>query len=158
MKKCWIGCISIALTLLGLSQKANAGEQHCGTDANTALWSNASKPTGYRLELVMYFQSRTIEIPRECVGKLLQISEKVKLGAKGKLIIRSGTSADSSSEMDLAIASERLEQIKNFLRNDRLALRAMQLELYSNTQPASKNMEELGEAPRVVEIYSSPVN
>jgi hypothetical protein len=149
-------CVFSVFLSLALFQKANAADPHCGTDPKIGAWSSLTKPTGVKLELVIHFDPKAVEIPKECVSSLLQISEKVKAGAKGKLIIRSSTSTDSSREIDLAIANERLEQIKNFLRNDRLALRAMQLELYSH--PMFYNIEQPEEAPRLVEIYSSPVN
>lgn len=154
----WVGFLAVTLGLLvSLPDHAYAEDRHCGGAApKTGNLYKLNKPENHRLELVLHFNPKTVEIPKDCVGKLLLLSEQVKMGAKGKLIIRSTTSTDSSSEMDLAIASERLEQIKLFLRNDRLALRAMQLELYSN--PLLHHSEESSEAPRLVEIYSSPVN
>lgn len=149
-------CVQIALVTLCLAQNAFAYDPHCGQESKTGSAFKPSKPDNHPLEIVLHFKPKSAEIPKECLARLLIISDQVKTGLKGKLIIRSTTSTDSSSEMDLAIASERLEQIKNFLRNDRLALRAMQLELYS--RPLLPSVEEPGEASRLVEIYSSPVN
>lgn len=156
MKQRWICSVVLTLSMLGWVEHTKAADPHCGADPKASAWSKLSKLENHQLEIVLHFDPKAVEIPRECVNRLLLLSEQVKVGTKGKLIIRSTTSTDSSSEMDLAIASERLEQIKNFLRNDRLALRAMQLELYS--RPLLQGMDEPGEAPRLVEIYSSPVN
>lgn len=148
--------VYIALATLCLMHNALAYDPHCGGESRTGSSFKPSKADNHPLEIVLHFNPKSAEIPKECLARLLTLSEQVKTGLKGKLIIRSTTSTDSSSEMDLAIASERLEQIKNFLRNDRLALRAMQLELYS--RPPLHTVEGPGDASRLVEIYSSPVN
>ena len=107
-------------------------------------------------ELVIYFLANSTEIPADCMERLEAISSAAKNRKIGQLLIRSSTRTDSSNELDLAIGNERLEVIKSFFRNDRLARKALILELYP-----IDTREQSGatlEAPRVVEIYSGPVD
>lgn len=127
-----------------------------GNQDTAASVDPPKNPDGQTLELVLHFPDKQGEIPAECIGRLLKLSEQVKSGQKGRLTIRSRNSADASSEMDLALASERLELIKNFFRNDRLALRAMRLEL--KPDGAYIDPRSAKERAQRIEIYSNPVN
>lgn len=105
-----------------------------------------------QLELVMHFPERDTSVPETCKAKLLAISEAVKAGNMGDLVIRSSTRAEGSTEFDLAVASGRLESIKQFFRDDRLAVKALVLELHPF--PSSVLLEKSIDNPRIVEIYS----
>lgn len=113
----------------------------------------ADKP---KLELILYYKPQATEVPLDCLPKLLALSDQAKSGAKGRLIVRASTGENASSGMEVATASERLEQVKLVLRNDRLAVRAMQFELLA--RPALLPIPKLSDQPRIIEIYSRPVN
>ncbi len=120
----------------------------------TADSLNDSKTMGRKLELLVYFDVGSSEIPADCLPKLQQLSDRVKSRETGPLLIRSSSLQESSSEFDLAVASQRLQAIKDYFRKDRLARKVLILELSPAT--VSPVLEHSLKNPRVVEIYSSP--
>jgi hypothetical protein len=146
---------------------------HCGSQPDIALYEGLMKPWsedndtndvglnaehlhGRTLELVMHFEANSSEIPEDCKATLLSISQAAKTKKLGHLLIRSSTRTNSSMELDLANASERLEAIKDFFRNDRLARKLLILEVLPiSTTPI---LNEPVETLRIVEIYSSPAD
>ena len=113
-------------------------------------------PPGAKLELVIYYEENKLAIPEGCNKALFTLSAQVKKGQKGVLLIRPSVYSGSSAEYDLAIASERMGAIKAFLRQDKLAIYAMLLELrpfVSRLLPGESTLK-----PQLVKIYSSPVN
>lgn len=109
-----------------------------------------------KLELVIHFPAGSTEIPKDCTSRLGEIAQALKDGKTGGLLIRSSTSTGSSSELDLAIASSRLDTVAQFFRDMRLARKAMKLELHPETSSLMGGASI--ETPRVVEIYSSSAN
>lgn len=151
----------------------NDDELHCGAEPELNLYegivsalaqsndgfsdlSFRKKSDEFKLEIVMHFNQGSTEIPDDCKDKLLSLSENAKNKKIGDILIRSSTGTEGSTEMDLAIASERLNQIKQFFRSDRLARRALILELHP--LPSSTVLEKALKAPQIVEVYSSPLN
>lgn len=109
-----------------------------------------------QLELLIHFNQGESEIPPSCLPKLQSLNEATKSGKSGPILIRSSTRAEGSAELDLALASQRLDALQNYLRDNRLARRAFVLELH----PASSS-PLFGQAialPNLVEVYSSPAN
>lgn len=115
---------------------------------------NKAKTMGRRLELLVYFDAGSSAIPEDCFPKLQQLSDRAKSKEIGPLLIRSSSLQESSSEIDLAVASQRLQAIKDYFRKDRLARKVLILELSPAT--VSPVLEHSLKNPRVVEIYSSP--
>ena len=108
------------------------------------------------LELLIHFDKNDSQIPEDCLPKLRAINESTKAGKSGPILIRSSTRNEGSSELDLALASQRLDALENYLRDNRLARKAFVLELHPDTSTPL-----FGEAialPNVVEVYSSPAN
>lgn len=151
----------------------NDDELHCGAEPELNLYegivsalaqsddgfsdlSFRKKTEEFKLEIVMHFDQGSTEIPEDCKSRLLNLSENAKNKKIGDILIRSSTGTEGSTEMDLAIASERLNQIKQFFRSDRLARRALILELHP--LPSSTVLEKAIKAPQIVEVYSSPLN
>ncbi|HEY1058071.1 MAG TPA: hypothetical protein VGE55_04995 [Limnobacter sp.] len=106
-----------------------------------------------QLALVIHFAAGSSAVPNNCQNTLNTLAERVKSTRGSKLLIRSATKTASSSEMDLAIADARLEQLKTYFRNQRVARTALILELHP--APSSPLIEDSVEVPRVVEIYFS---
>lgn len=110
----------------------------------------------FKLELMIHYNENETEVPENCQHRLLELSQRAKEKKIGDLLIRSSTGKKGSTELDLAIASKRLEFIKRFFRTDRLARRAFILELHP--LPSSLVLENSIKKPQIVEIYSSPLN
>lgn len=172
---CWtvIGLMANPAYALEPFFKLGSDELHCGKQPDINLYEGLIaalreeeqplKNLGFRrdnfkfkLELVLHFEPGQSDIPTDCKDKLLKISRMAKDRKIGDVLIRSSTRTEGSSEMDIAVASERLEQIKLFMRADRLARRALILELHP--LPSSPIIENSIGAGRIVEIYSSPLN
>ncbi|MCQ8896880.1 hypothetical protein NQT62_10605 [Limnobacter humi] len=109
-----------------------------------------------QLALVIHFAAGSATVPSNCMTALNTLSNKVKAARGSKLLIRSATKTDTSSEMDLAIADARLDQLKEYFREQRVARKALILELHP--RPSSALIENSVEVPRVVEIYFSQIN
>lgn len=160
-----------AATPEAISQLQNPA-LHCGQDVQLNLYEGlvqalaeqpeataselALKDHERRLELVIHFGSASQHIPEDCANRLLALSEKVKNGELGRLLIRSANRGSGSTEFDLAKADERLQAVYGLLREDRLARKAFVIELHPET--SSPLIGWSLRAPQVVEIYSSPAS
>lgn len=109
-----------------------------------------------RLELLIHFSEGSSEIPESCLNKLQAMNEATKAGKSGPILIRSSTRTQGSTELDLALASQRLDALQQYFRDNRLARRAFVLELHP--EASSPLLGDAIELPNVVEIYSSPAN
>lgn len=109
-----------------------------------------------RLELLIHFDAGSSEIPDNCLGRLDAINASTKTRKNGPILVRSSTQHAASTELGLALASQRLETIENYLRDHRLARKALVLELHPDT--SSPLFGAAIALPNVVEIYSSPAN
>ncbi len=110
----------------------------------------------FQLELMIHYNDNETDVPTNCHERLLKLSQRAKEQKIGDLLIRSSTGKKGSTELDLAISSKRLEEIKKFFRTDRLARRAFILELHP--LPSSLILENSIKTPQIIEIYSSPLN
>lgn len=109
-----------------------------------------------QLELLIHFSEGSSEIPQSCLNKLVEMNEATKAGQRGPILIRSSTRTEGSTELDLALASQRLDALERYFRDNRLARRAFVLELHPET--SSPLFGDAMALPNVVEIYSSPAN
>lgn len=109
-----------------------------------------------RLELLIHFKPGQSEIPENCLPRLETLNEATKAGRSGPILIRSSAQSEGSTELDLAVASQRLDALQNYLRDHRLARRAFVLELHP--EASSPLFGEAVNLPNMVEIYSSPAN
>lgn len=109
-----------------------------------------------RLELLIHFKPNQSEIPPNCLPKLEALNKATKTGKSGPILIRSSNQAEGSAEFDLAIASQRLDAVHNYFRENRLARKAFVLELHTDT--SSPLFGDAIQLPNMVEIYSSPAN
>ena len=109
-----------------------------------------------RLELLIHFSEGSSAIPENCLDKLQAMNEATKTGKSGPILIRSSTRTEGSTELDLALASQRLDALQNYFRDNRLARRAFVLELHPET--SNPLFGDAIALPNVVEIYSSPAN
>jgi len=109
-----------------------------------------------RLELLIHFSEGSSEIPESCQNKLQAMNEATKAGESGPILIRSSTRTEGSTELDLALASQRLDALQQYFRDNRLARKAFVLELHPET--SSPLFGDAIALPNVVEIYSSPAN
>lgn len=109
-----------------------------------------------KLELLIHFEKGESQIPQNCLLRLQALNEATKSGKSGPILIRSSTRAEGSSELDLALASQRLDALQHYLRDNRLARRAFVLELHPET--SSPLFGQAIALPNVVEVYSSPAN
>ncbi|MFP5482796.1 MAG: hypothetical protein ACLGGW_05910 [Gammaproteobacteria bacterium] len=109
-----------------------------------------------RLELLIHFKPGQSEIPSNCLPKLEVLNEAAKAGKSGPILIRSSTQTEGSAELDLAVASQRLDAIQHYFRDNRLARKAFVLELHPDT--SSPLFGDAVRLPNMVEIYSSPAN
>lgn len=160
-----------AAGLENLVKKLNNAALHCGSkpsmDLFNGVMSALSEPQttaaeltlarqDRRLELLIHFEKNDSQIPEDCLRKLEAVNESTKRGRSGPILIRSSTRNEGSSELDLALASQRLDALENYLRENRLARKAFVLELHPDT--SSPLFGEAITLPNVVEIYSSPAN
>lgn len=152
-------------------QRLSDPELHCGhrpsLDLFNGVMSALSEPQSTaaelslrredrRLELLIHFEYGEIQIPQDCENKLRLLNEAAKTGRSGPILIRSSTRTEGSSELDLALASQRLDALHTYLRGNRLARKAFVLELHpENSSPLFGEAIEL---PNMVEVYSSPAN
>ena len=109
-----------------------------------------------RLELLIHFKPNQSEIPENCMAKLDALNRATKTGRSGPILIRSSTQTEGSSELDLALASQRLDALQYYFRDNRLARKAFVLELHP--EASSPLFGDAMSLPNVVEIYSSPTN
>lgn len=109
-----------------------------------------------QLELLIHFDQGSSEIPENCLTKLAKLNESVKSGRSGPILLRSHTRTHASTELDLALASQRLDSIKNYLRDNRLARRAFVVELHP--EASSPLLGDSVDWAHVIEVYSSPAN
>lgn len=109
-----------------------------------------------QLELLIHFMPGQQEIPDNCLPKLKALNEATKTGRSGPILIRSSAQTGGSAELDLAAASQRLDSVQNYFRENRLARRALVLELHPDT--SSPLFGDAISFPNMVEIYSSPAN
>ncbi|MCR2746280.1 hypothetical protein [Limnobacter parvus] len=178
--KGWFASLGVAACLLGPNaaqavenalQKLSDPGLHCGSEPSFDLFngvmnalsepqSTAAELTLRRedrtLELLIHFKKGESEIPPDCLPKLHALNDATKTGKSGPILIRSSTRAEGSTELDLALASQRLDALQNYLRDNRLARRAFVLELHPET--SSPLFGEAIALPNVVEVYSSPAN
>lgn len=160
-----------ALALENVVQRLSNPEMHCGQPPPLDLFNGVVNALAepqitanqltlqredWHLELLIHFTPKQTEIPENCLQKLEVLNEATKAGHAGPILIRSTTETGAGAEMDLALASQRLDLIEQYLRGNRLARRAFVLELH----PAASS-PLFGEAinlPNMIEIYSSPAN
>ena len=109
-----------------------------------------------QLELLIHFDQGSSDIPENCLAKLAKLNQSVKSGHSGPILLRSHTRTQASTELDLALASQRLESIKNYLRDNRLARRAFVVELHP--EASSPLLGDSVDWAHVIEVYSSPAN
>ena len=109
-----------------------------------------------KLELLIHFEQGSSTIPDNCLGKLAKLNQSVKTGRSGPILLRSHTRTQASTELDLALASQRLDAIKDYLRDNRLARRAFIVELHP--EASSPLVGDSFDWAHVVEVYSSPAN
>ncbi len=109
-----------------------------------------------KLELLIHFDQGSSEIPENCLAKLARLNQSVKNGLSGPILLRSHTRTQASTELDLALASQRLDSIKNYLRDNRLARRAFIVELHP--EASTPLLGDSVDWAHVVEVYSSPAN
>lgn len=155
----------------GVVKKLNDPSLHCGHKPTLDLFEGVmnalAAPHGTasgltlkrkdrRLELLIHFDAGSSQIPENCVARLYAINASTKAGKTGPILIRSSTRHESSTELGLALASQRLEAIENYLRDHRLARKAFVLELHPDT--SSPLFGAAIALPNVIEIYSSPAN
>jgi len=164
-------CTSQALALDTVIGKLSDPTLHCGAkpalDLFNGVMNALSEPQATaaqltlqrqdrRLELLIHFSEGSSEIPESCLGKLVEMNEATKAGQSGPILIRSSTRTEGSTELDLALASQRLDALEQYFRENRLARRAFVLELHPET--SSPLFGDAIKLPNVVEIYSSPAN
>lgn len=172
------GLLAIALTfsfpataLENVVNRLNDPGLHCGSkpvldlidgvmNALSELQTTAAELTlrrqDRRLELLIHFAEESSDIPEGCLNKLQAMNEATKAGKSGPILIRSSTQTEGSTELDLALSSQRLDTLQNYFRDNRLARRAFVLELHPET--SSPLFGDAIALPNVVEIYSSPAN
>lgn len=171
MASCGALCFAQPAALESALKRLNDPDLHCGhkpsLDLFNGVMSALSEPQSTaaqlslrredrRLELLIHFEYGENQIPKDCEYKLRMLNESVKNGRSGPILIRSSTRTESSSELDLALASQRLDALQAYLRDNRLARKAFVLELHpENSSPLFGEAIEL---PNVVEVYSSPAN
>lgn len=109
-----------------------------------------------RLELLIHYKPGESEVPDNCLPKLEHLNNATKAGRSGPILIRSSTQTEGSPELDLALASQRLDEVQHYFRVNRLARKAFVLELHPET--SSPLFGDAIILPNVVEIYSSPAN
>lgn len=166
-----IPSIQQAHALDNVVERLNNPEMHCGQlpplDLFNGVVNALSEPQttaeqltlrreNRRLELLIHFTAGQNEISTNCFSKLEALIEATKAGRSGPILVRSSTQTDSSAELDLALASQRLDAVEQYFRGNRLARKAFVLELH----PTASN-PLFGDAvslPNMVEIYSSPAN
>jgi hypothetical protein len=105
---------------------------------------------------LIHFKPGQTEIPSNCLPKLEALNEATKAGKSGPILIRSSTQTEGSAELDLAVASQRLDAVQTYFRDNRLARKAFVLELHPDT--SSPLFGDAVRLPNMVEIYSSPAN
>lgn len=152
-------------------QRLSNPEMHCGYQPTLDLFNGVinalseSQSTAAaltlrredrRLELLIHFKPAQTEIPPNCLPKLEALNEATKAGKSGPILIRSSTQTEGSAELDLAVASQRLDAVQHYFRDNRLARRAFVLELHPDT--SSPLFGDAVRLPNMVEIYSSPAN
>lgn len=160
-----------AQALDGVVKKLNDPNLHCGDkptldlldgvmNALAAPHSTAGdltlKREERRLELLIHFDTGSSQIPENCLPRLDAINESTKARKSGPILIRSSSQNEASTELGLALASQRLEAIANYLRDHRLARKAFVLELHPET--SSPLFGAAIALPNVIEVYSSPAN
>jgi hypothetical protein len=160
-----------AQALDGVVKKLNDPGLHCGhqpkLDLFDGVMSTLALPHGTasgltlkrkdrRLALLIHFDVGSSQIPENCLSRLNAINTSTKTGKTGPILVRSSTRHEASTELGLALASQRLEAIENYLRDHRLARKAFVLELHPDT--SSPLFGAAIALPNVVEIYSSPAN
>lgn len=109
-----------------------------------------------KLELLIHFEQGSSNIPENCLEKLGKLNESVKSGRSGPILLRSHTRTQASTELDLALASQRLDSVKSYLRDNRLARRAFIVELHP--EASSPLLGDAVDWAHVIEVYSSPAN
>lgn len=152
-------------------QRLSNPEMHCGHQPTLDLFNGVvnalseSQSTAAsltlrredrRLEILIHFKPGQTEIPSNCLPKLEVLNEAAKAGKSGPILIRSSTQTEGSAELDLAVASQRLDAIQHYFRDNRLARKAFVLELHPDT--SSPLFGDAVRLPNMVEIYSSPAN
>lgn len=160
-----------AMALDSLVNKLNDPKLHCGHKPSMDLFNGVmnalSEPQATaaqltlarqdrQLELLIHFQYGDSQIPEECLLKLQALNESTKSGETGPILIRSSTRTEGSSELDLALASQRLDALQNYLRDNRLARKAFVLELHPDA--STPLFGDAFALPNMVEVYSSPAN
>lgn len=164
-------CFGQAAALEGSLKRLNDPALHCGhkpsLDLFNGVMSALSEPQttaaelslrreDRRLELLIHFEYGQVQIPLDCEAKLRSLNESAKSGRSGPILIRSSTRTEGSTELDLALASQRLDALQAYLRGNRLARKAFVLELHpENSSPLFGDAIAL---PNLVEVYSSPAN
>lgn len=160
-----------AHALDGIVKKLNDPTLHCGhtpeldlfngvmnalSDSESTAGSLTLKREGRRLELLIHFEAESAQIPEDCLGKLAAINQSTKNRETGPILIRSSTHTEGSTELDLALASKRLDTVHNYFRENRLARKAFVVELHPDT--SNPLFGDAITLPNVVEVYSSPAN
>lgn len=164
-------CTLQAIALNNVVNRLSDPTLHCGSkpalDLFDGVMNALSKPQttaaeltlrrdDRRLELLIHFSEGSSEIPESCLNKLQAMNEATKAGSSGPILIRSSTKNEGSTELDLALASQRLDALQQYFRDNRLARKAFVLELHPET--SSPLFGDAITLPNVVEIYSSPAN
>ena len=176
-KAALLACLTTALLLKpaqafdNVVQRLNNPAMHCGHQPTLDLFNglvnalSESQNTAAeltlrredrRLELLIHFEPDQSGIPSNCLVKLEALNEATKSGRSGPILIRSSTQTEGSAELDLAVASQRLDAIQNYFRDHRLARKAFVLELHPDT--SSPLFGDAVSLPNMVENYSSPAN
>lgn len=152
-----------------LLDRLRAPELHCGNKPRLDIYEGVVQALAqsdasaselnlsryeWELELVLHFEAGVADIPEGCLPQLEALNEKTKTGKYGPLLIRSSTQTRTASELDLAVASQRLDNIRSYLRENRLARKAMILEL--NPDASTPLLGQALDSPELVEIYSRP--
>lgn len=173
----WLACLLVlpsvvqAQTLDDVVKKLNDPKLHCGHKPKLDLFDGVMgalavphstaggltlKRKNRRLELLIHFDVGSSQIPENCLARLDGINRSTKTRKSGPILIRSISKNGASTELGLALASQRLEAIHNYLRNHRLARKAFVIELHPET--SSPLFGAAIELPNVIEVYSSPAN
>jgi hypothetical protein len=164
--------MDIDLDIYSGFEKLNNPALHCGYTQSLNLFNkvNSTSPEIQKtdsevqihqqkdreLKLLIHFEEGKNSIPKDCLPKLNALNKSTKSGLNGRILIRSTTQIEGSTELNLALASQRLDELQRYLRANRLARRAFVLELHP--EASSTLFEETMIQPNVVEIYSSPTN
>jgi hypothetical protein len=108
------------------------------------------------LLLILHFEAESAQVPTDCQHKLEQLAVLTKQGKHSQLILRSSTQTNSSSELDLAMANQRLNAVYSKLRKQRVPRHTMLVELHARA--VNPLLDEGLASPRLIEIYSKSIN